>query len=114
MTRLLPVTRRGIAAAKGQLQYAIIADKIEADPELLDIPLANIKRWLKQHHSAPHRLEQWRRIIVAAKRSGQGMKKLLALLRDNGAEATYLKSFAPFPGVLSIAERRELLCAYKH
>jgi hypothetical protein len=49
---------------------------------VLDIPLANIERWLKQDHSAPHRLREWRRLIVAAKHSAQGMEKLLALLRD--------------------------------
>jgi hypothetical protein len=106
--------KKRVVAGKQRAQYEVIADKIESDPELLDIPLANISRWLKQDHSAPHRLEQWRRMIVAAKHSGDGMKNLLALLRDNGEEAMHLKSFAPFPGVLSIAERREILCAYKH
>jgi hypothetical protein len=106
--------KKRVVARKQRAQYEVIADKIESDPELLDIPLANISRWLKQDHSAPHRLEQWRRVIVAAKYSGDGMKNLLALLRDNGEEAMHLKSFAPFPGVLSIAERREILCAYKH
>jgi hypothetical protein len=113
MTSFVLVKER-VVAGERRLQYEAIADKIEADPELLDIPLANIERWLKQDHSAPHRLKQWRRLIVAAKHSVEGMKKLLALLRDNGEEAMHLKSFAPFPGVLSIAERRELLCAYKH
>jgi hypothetical protein len=46
---------------------------------VLDIALANIERWLKQDHSAPHRLKEWRRLIVAAKHSAQGMEKLLAL-----------------------------------
>jgi hypothetical protein len=112
MTSFLPV-KKPVVAVKRRLQYEIIADKIEADPELLDIPLANIERWLKQDHSAPHRLKEWRRFIVAAKRSTEGMESLLALLRDDDEEAMHLKSFAPFPGVLSIAERRELLCAYK-
>ena len=43
-----------------------IADKIEAHPDLLEIPLANIARWLAKDHSAPHRLEQWRQIILEA------------------------------------------------
>jgi hypothetical protein len=74
MTSFVLVKERAVAA-KTRLQYEVIADKIEADPELLDIPLANIERWLKQDHSAPHRLKQWRRLIVAAKHSVQGMKK---------------------------------------
>ncbi len=91
-----------------------IADKIEANPELLEIPLENIERWLAQNHSAPHRLEQWRKIIREAQASPAGLQRLLSILRDPGEEATHLCSFAPFPGVLSIVERRELLCSHKH
>jgi len=95
-------------------QYDAIADKIEAQPDLLDIPLRNIERWLAQNHSAPHRLEQWRQIVLEAKRDPQGMRRLLSILRDKGEEATHLKSFAPFPGVLTSSERRELLCSHTH
>jgi hypothetical protein len=91
-----------------------IADKIEAQPELLEIPLTNIERWLAQDHSAPHRLEQWPQIILEAQAGAEGLHRLLSILRDPGEEATHLRSFAPFPGVLSIAERRELLCSHKH
>ena len=91
-----------------------IADKIEAQPELLEIPLTNIERWLAQDHSAPHRLEQWRQIILEAQAGAEGLHRLLSTLRDPGEAATHLRSFAPFPGVLSIAERRELLYSHKH
>ena len=93
-------------------QYDAIADKIEAQPDLLDIPLKNIERWLAQDHSASHRLEQWRQIVLGAKRDREGMRRLLSILRDKGEEAVHLKSFAPFPGVLTSSERRELLCSH--
>jgi hypothetical protein len=48
---------------------------------VLDIPLANIERWLKQDHSAPHRLKEWRRLIVAAKHGAQGMETARAFAR---------------------------------
>ena len=76
------LVKKRVITAKKRATYEAIADKIEADPELLDIPLANIERCLKQDHSAPHRLKEWRRLIVAAKHSAQGMEKLLALMRD--------------------------------
>ncbi|MFN0075254.1 MAG: hypothetical protein ACKVY0_02145, partial [Prosthecobacter sp.] len=38
-------------------RYRLMADKIAADPTLLEIPLANIARWLAQGHSAVKRLE---------------------------------------------------------
>jgi len=100
--------------AKAKSMDEAIADKIEAQPELLEIALANIERWLAQDHSAPHRLKQWRQIILEARASTEGLRRLLAILRDPGEEATHLRSFAPFPGVLSIDERRELLCSHKH
>ena len=51
--------------------HEMVADKLErADPAsreaLLRIPLENIDRWLANGHTAPHRLEQWRQIILRA------------------------------------------------
>ncbi len=88
-------------------RYLKMADKIEADPTLLDIPLDNIARWLAQGISAPQRLEQWRQIILAARETPAGMAALLALMRSNGEEAQYFKSFSPMVGILTRAESRE-------
>ena len=101
--------------------HDLVADKLEqADPParatLLSIPLDNIERWLASGHTAPHRLEQWRQILSRAQQSPAGFAELLQLLRDPGESATHLKSFDPFPGVLTTLERREILlqCAYAH
>jgi hypothetical protein len=93
-----------------------IADKIEAQPELLEIPLANIERWLAQNHSSPHRLEQWRGIIIEAKASKEGLTRLLFVLRDRGEESMHLRSFSPFAGILTPQERRVIIkqCAWSH
>ena len=98
------------------LYYDALAEKIEAHPALLEIPLANIERWLAQDHSAPNRLEQWRSIILDAKAGAEGMKRLLSILRDTGEEATHLRSFDVFPGVLSRDERQRIIkqCAFSH
>ncbi len=95
-------------------RFRAIADKIEADPRLLSIPLANIDRWLAQGQDAPHRLEQWRGIILAARESADGMTALLRLLRDDSEDARHLKSYSPFPGILSREERDRLSCGYSH
>lgn len=101
--------------------HDLVADKLErAEPAareaLLRIPLDNLERWLAHGHTAPHRLEQWRQILLRARQSPEGFAALLALLRDGGEEAIHLKSFDPFPGVLTTLERRSLLlqCAYAH
>jgi hypothetical protein len=101
--------------------HELVADKLEqAAPQarqaLLAIPLDNIGRWLAQGHTAPHRLEQWRQILLRAQASPEGFQELLGLLRDAGEATVQLKSFDPFPGVLTTLERRELLlqCAFAH
>lgn len=101
--------------------HELIADKLEqADAAsramLLRIPLDNLERWLAAGHSAPHRLEQWRAILERAQQSAEGFQSLLSVLRDRGEAATHLKSFDPFPGVLTTAERQKHLleCAFAH
>lgn len=101
--------------------HDLIADKLEqADApsrdELLRIPLENIDRWLAKQHTAPHRLEEWRRTILRARQSPEGFDELLRILRDQGEAAVHLKSFDPFPGVLTTVERQRYLekCAYAH
>jgi hypothetical protein len=95
-------------------RFALVADKIEADPALLEIPLANIDRWLARGHTAVSRLEQWRTIVLEARASCTGMKQLLALLRDQSPEAVFFKEFSPFPGVLSPAELDRLSWTSAH
>jgi len=104
-----------------KMLHDLVADKLErADPAarqaLLRIPLDNIERWLANGHTAPHRLEQWRQILRRAQATPEGFTELLRLLRDPSESALHLKSFDPFPGVLTTLERREILlqCAYAH
>ncbi len=96
--------------------HELVADKLERDRSLLRIPLANIERWLARGHTAPHRLEQWRQILLRAQASEEGFRALLDLLRDRSEAAVHLKSFDPFPGVLTTLERRQAIleCAYAH
>lgn len=101
--------------------HELVAEKLErvdatARAALLRVPIENIERWLAKGHAAPHRLEQWRQILTRAEQSEEGFQALLVLLRDRGEAATHLKSFDPFPGVLTTLERRQYLleCAYAH
>ena len=94
--------------------HDLVAEKLERDHALLRIAIENIDRWLANGHTAPHRLEQWRKILQPALESGEGFRELLTVLRDPGEEATHLRSFDPFPGVLTREERRQAIpqCAY--
>ena len=92
----------------------LVADKLEREPALLGVPLENIDRWIANGHTAPHRLEEWRRIVLRARDSAEGFGELLGLLRGNDPAQERLKEFAPFAGVLRAAERRgaKPTCAY--
>lgn len=99
--------------------HELVADKLEqAGPEaraaLLRIPIENIDRWLGKGHTAPHRLEQWRQIILRAQAQPEGFQELLRVLRDSSEASQRLKDFAPFAGVLTWKERRHATpeCAY--
>jgi hypothetical protein len=96
--------------------HELTADKLERDPSLLRIPLANIDRWLASGYSAPHRLEQWRQIILRAQATPEGFDELLTLLREDSPDAKRLREFAPFAGILTARERRGVIrqCVYNH
>ncbi len=94
--------------------FRLIANKIEADPALLNIPLANIERWLGQGHAAAKRLAQWRELLLEAQGSADGMRKLLELLRDQSWEAVFFKEFAPTPGILTREEVARFACSSAH
>ena len=99
--------------------HELVADKLEkAKPAarnvLLSIPLNNIDRWLANGYTAPHRLEQWREMLVRAQESPEGFADLLRLLRDNSVSAQRLKDFEPLAGVLTRQERHRAIpeCVY--
>ena len=96
--------------------HELVADKVERDPSLLRIPLENIDRWLANGHTAPHRLEQWRQIILRAQEAEIGFQELLMLLRGSEPATERLREFAPFAGVLTARERLTFIrqCVYSH
>lgn len=95
-------------------RFRLIADKIEAEPALLEIPLANITRWLAQGHSARTRLEGWRSMILDAQAGEPGMARLLFLLRDQDWESVLWKGYSPFPGILTKEEIKKLSWNSRH
>ena len=95
-------------------RYLLMADKIEADPSLLRIPLENIARWLARGHTAKRELGQWRQWIEAARVSSAGMKRLLDLLRDDSEESRDWKGFSPFAGLLTDEEIAPLVWTSRH
>ena len=96
--------------------FHLIADKIERDPAWLQTGLDNITRWIANGSTQQDKLREWERMILAARKSGEGMEALLKALREDSERAEFFRNFAPFAGVLTTAERRPLIleCSYSH
>jgi len=85
-----------------------IANKLESSRESIELPLANIERWLKHGrlHNGP--LLDWRDRLTQAQISDEAFNSLIAYLRADNCDAERLKSCSPFVGLLSHAELDEL------
>jgi len=96
--------------------YPLIAERVEREPALLDEALSTVDRWMEAGTAPVSRLTAWRRILMEAKRGGEGLATLLRLLRDDSEESRRMKDFAPFAGLVQREERRKvfLKCAYDH
>ena len=96
-------------------QWLFTADKIERDPSLLEIPLANIARWITSKRLGNlEPVRQWREIIIDAQNSQTGLARLLEFLRSDDEESRRMKSSSPFPGVLTDEELDRFSCTWTH
>jgi hypothetical protein len=89
----------------------VIAEKIRANPKLLQIALANIDRWLADpdySESSRQAALEWKSII---ENSTAGA--LLTLLESNSEEARRLRQSSPFCGILTPDERQAIFRKYE-
>ncbi len=86
--------------------HEAVAAKLEAEPQLLKVARANLKRWLAAGSSAP--LREWQRLLDTLP-----LPQLLQLLRSHDGQAARLRQSSPFAGVLTPAERQAILSRYE-
>lgn len=89
----------------------VIAEKIRANPKLVQIALSNIKRWLANpDYSESNRqaILEWKRIIETTT-----VAALLALLESSSEEARRLRQSSPFCGILTPGERQAIFRKYE-
>ena len=86
--------------------HQAVADKLAADPALLELARANLERWSARGGCAA--LREWKRILATV-----SLPDLLALLRSPSEEAARLRQSSPFAGVLTPAERQAILDRYE-
>lgn len=84
--------------------WQALAQRVKMDPACLELPLANIERWLAQGRLQAAPLLEWRRRIEGAKCSGAELAALVAWMQAPNHDSEPLKSCSPFPGLLSESE----------
>ena len=94
--------------ARSLALHCLIAQKIMADPSLIDIARRNLAAWRRKAASAePHYLGEWQRILAWP------WPQIAALITEQSENATRLRQSSPFAGVLSTLERRRIYDAFR-
>lgn len=94
--------------ARSLAMHVIAAEKIERDPDLLNIPRRNLERWTAHSgDSPPAWLAEWRQILR------KPWPAIAALITELSENATRLRQSSPFAGVLTPIERRRIYEAFR-
>ncbi len=88
--------------------WQALARRVKSDPASLEIPLANIERWLTQGRLQAAPLLEWRKRLEGARSSVTELAALTSWMEEPNHDSEPLKSCSPFPGLLSDAELESL------
>ncbi len=88
--------------------WQALAQRVKADPACLELPLANIERWLGQGRLQAAPLLEWRRRLVVAQHSQAELLALTDWMASPNHYSEPLKSCSPFPGLLKESELEAL------
>lgn len=97
-----------LAEVRSLALHCLIAQKIAADPTLLEVARRNIAAWRARYGNSPSRaLEEWRAILA------RPWPEIAALIIGPDEDAARLRRSSPFAGVLTAAERRRVYEAFR-
>jgi hypothetical protein len=80
--------------------HRLVAEKVLADPALLDKARANVRRWRDASGSPSSAFAEWAQILSGS------VHQVAQLLMERSERATRLRQSSPFCGILTDAERR--------
>ena len=89
----------------------VIAEKIRANPKLVQIALANYERWLANpdySESNGQAVLEWKSII-----ENSSVEALVTFLESSSEEARRLRQSSPFCGILTPDERQAIFRKYE-
>ena len=94
--------------ARSLALHCLIAQKIRADPSLIDIARRNLAAWRRNSAGAePRYLKEWQRILA------RPWPQVAGLITEQSDNATRLRQSSPFAGILSTVERRRIYDAFR-
>jgi hypothetical protein len=103
-----PFSSHRVLDARSLALHCLIAQKIMADPSLIDIARRNLAAWRNKASGAePHYLAEWQRILA------RPWPQVAGLITEQSENATRLRQSSPFAGVLSTVERRRIYDAFR-
>lgn len=90
--------------ARSLAMHTIIAERLKANPLLLEKAKSNIARWRPMISPASHwYLDEWEKIL------NNGLDATVAAATDPSERGNAMRQSNPFPGILSEEERLEFL-----
>jgi hypothetical protein len=94
--------------ARSLAMHVVIAQKIDREPDLLNIPRRNLQRWrARWADSPPVWYREWCRILE------KPWPAIAALITELSEYATRLRQSSPFAGVLTPPERKRIYEAFR-
>jgi hypothetical protein len=103
-----PYSSHRLLEARSLAMHAVIAQKIERDRKLLEIPRNNLKRWRQRWSAdAPAWYVEWQEIMR------RPWSAIASLITEPSEEAARLRQSSPFAGVLSAQERERIYEAFR-
>ncbi len=87
--------------------HRAIADKLRADPALLEIARDNLERWSKTGSASQPYWDAWREIL------SRPLPEMLELLVEDSERMTAMRQTSPFAGVLEPRERWAIYQAFE-
>jgi hypothetical protein len=82
--------------------HRLVAEKLVADPTLLDLARANVARWQAANDTPSFALAEWQEIL------GQPVSEISKLIVERSEHATRLRQSSPFAGILTEVERKAI------
>jgi len=94
--------------ARSLAMHCKIAQRISANPELLEVAKDNLSRWrAKSADQVPGYMKEWQDILQ------RPWPEIAELITSMSEEATRLRSSSPFAGILTDEERDRIYAAFR-